>query len=453
MQTNFSLAQLAVDRNREAEKIIRSCVHCGFCLATCPPYTLLGDERDSPRGRIYQTKTLLEEDRAVTEGFVQHIDRCLSCLSCMTTCPSGVNYMHLVDEARTHIEESGIRPRQERWLRSGLATLLTRPGLFRTALVLGSVFAPLARPFASGRFRAMLDLMPGQLSPKSWANDAGTHPARSPAEPVRQAKGRVVLLKGCAQQVLAPETNEATIRLLNRLGYSVEIVAEETCCGSLELHMGKEEAAREKARQNVLAWSGELKKGDLKGVIVTASGCGTTVKDYGHLLRNDSSLCVMAEQISSLAKDITEFLVGEEVALAALSQGARESAFDPLRSSLGPVACHLPCSMQHGQKITWQPQKLMRAVGLEVREPAEGHLCCGSAGTYNIMQPELAGKLRDRKVSALENTGAVAVISGNVGCIAQIGGGTERPVLHTVELLDWMTGGPAPDSLSVLRER
>ncbi len=442
MQTNFSLAQLGVERNQNAEQIIRRCVHCGFCLATCPTYQLLGDERDSPRGRIYQTKTLLEQERNVTTGFIQHIDRCLSCLSCMTTCPSGVDYMHLVDEARTRIEESGLRPVREQIFRNILVILMTRPWLFRAAMVAGSFFVPVIRPFARGRFRAMLGLIPRRLSPVSRVNDPGRYG--------RAKKGRVILPRGCVQQVLTPETNEATVRLLNRLGYAVSVMAQESCCGSLELHMGREDAARQKARRNVRAWAAARQEGEVTAIVATASGCGTTLKDYGHLLRHDTDTA--AAETAALVRDITEFLLGESETLATLAQQARKSQSDPLRSALGSVACHLPCSLQHGQKVTWQPQKLIEAVGLDVREPVQRDLCCGSAGTWNIMNPELAQKLRTRKVNSLEDTGAELVVTSNVGCLTWIGGGTARPVVHIVELLDWMTGGPAPDSLGVLRQ-
>ena len=436
MQTNFSLAQLGIERNQNAEQIIRRCVHCGFCLATCPTYQLLGDERDSPRGRIYQTKTLLEHDRPVSAGFIRHIDRCLSCLSCMTTCPSGVDYMHLVDEARAEIEESGLRPLREKLVRNSLVVLMTRPWLFRAAMVVGSVFAPVLRPFARGRLRAMLDMIPSRLSPVSRVNDAGCYG--------RAEKGRVILPRGCVQQVLTPETNEATVRLLNRLGYAVEVVAQDGCCGSLELHMGRAEAARQKARQNLRAWTAARQNGEVAAIVATASGCGTTMKDYGHLLRHDAA----ATETANLVRDITEFLLEECETLTTLARQARQGQSDPLRSALGAVACHLPCSLQHGQKVTWQPQKLIAAVGLEVREPAQSDLCCGSAGTWNIMNPELAQKLRRAKVKTLDNTGAEIVVTSNVGCLTWIGGGTARPVVHIVELLDWMTGGPAPETLS-----
>lgn len=443
MQTDFSLAQLGVERNQNAEQIIRQCVHCGFCLATCPTYQLLGDERDSPRGRIYQTKTLLEQERTVTTGFIQHIDRCLSCLSCMTTCPSGVDYMHLVDEARAQIEESGLRPLREKLVRDSLVILMTRPWLFRAAMVVGSVFAPVLRPFARGRLQAMLGLIPSRLSPVSRVNDAGCYG--------RAKKGRVILPKGCVQQVLTPETNEATVRLLNRLGYAVSVTAQDGCCGSLELHMGREDAARQKARQNVCTWAAARQGGEVAAIVATASGCGTTMKDYGHLLRHDSDTA--AAETAALVRDVTEFLLSESETLTTLAQQARQRQSDPLRSALGAVACHLPCSLQHGQKVTWQPQKLIEAVGLEVREPAQSDLCCGSAGTWNIMNPELAQKLRRAKVNNLDNTGADIVVTSNVGCLTWIGGGTAHPVVHIVELLDWMTGGPAPECLAKLRSK
>lgn len=427
MQTHFTAAQLEDPGIQVADKILRACVHCGFCTATCPTFTLLGDERDSPRGRIYLIKEMLEQDLTPTETEVTHIDRCLSCLSCMTTCPSGVHYMHLVDQARVRIEEQYERPAADRWLRRLLAALLVRPQLFRAALLGGM----LARPFRGlfrGRLRAMLDLAPRGLPRPSTVD----RPQAFAAQGARRR--RVALLTGCAQRVLAPGINEATVRLLTRLGCEVVVAEGAGCCGALPHHMGQEEPAFALAKANVAAWSREIERGSLDAVVINASGCGTTVKDYGFMLRLDPEWAERAAKVSAITRDVSELLV--ELGLGA-AQAPR-----PLK-----VAYHAACSLQHGQKVTRAPKQLLAAAGFTVVEPPEGHLCCGSAGTYNLLQPELAGRLRDRKVANIESTQPDVVAAGNIGCITQIAGGTGLPVVHTVELLDWATGGPKPGNL------
>ncbi|MEX1205035.1 MAG: glycolate oxidase subunit GlcF [Dongiaceae bacterium] len=427
MQTGFTLAQLADPDVAEADKILRACVHCGFCTATCPTYVLLGDELDSPRGRIYLIKDMLENDRPASAKVVKHIDRCLSCLACMTTCPSGVHYMHLVDHARRHIEETFRRPLAERTLRALLAVVLPRPGLF--CLALGG--ARFARPFARllpGRLKAMAGLAPAAVPSPS----AVDRPQVFAAEGQRRA--RVALLTGCAQQVLAPQINEATVRLLTRHGVEVVVARGAGCCGALTHHLGKERPALAAARANVAAWHAELDGDGLDAVIVNASGCGTTVKDYGFMLRADPAWAGKAARVAGLARDVTEFMaaIGLRPALA--------------QSGLA-VAYHSACSMQHGQRITAEPRALLAAAGFALREIPEGHLCCGSAGTYNLLQPALASALRERKVRNIESVGADLVATGNIGCMTQLAGATRLPVLHTVELLDWATGGPAPPGL------
>ncbi len=436
MQTDFTLAQLADPDVRESEKILRACVHCGFCTATCPTYVLLGDELDSPRGRIYLIKDMLESGRAADRRVVTHIDRCLSCLSCMSTCPSGVHYMHLVDHARKHIQESYRRPAADRWLRRLLAWLLPHPGRFRLALVA----ARLAKPFAGlvpegllqGRARAMLSLAPGSIPPPSPADRPQTFPAEGPR------RYRMALMTGCAQQVLAPEINEATIRLLTRHGVEVVVARGMGCCGALTHHMGEEAPALASARRNVEAWTRELDRGGLDAIVINASGCGTTVKDYGFMLREDTRWADRAQRISGLAKDVSEVMseIGLKPAL-------------PGRGGL-TLAYHSACSLQHGQQVKEPPKALLRQAGFEVREVAEGHLCCGSAGTYNLLQPAIAGRLRDRKVANLEASGAEAIATGNIGCMTQIAGGTDLPILHSVAFLDWATGGPLPKGLEPL---
>jgi len=431
MQTQFSPEQLLDPGVNEAEKILRKCVHCGFCTATCPTYVTLGNELDSPRGRIYLIKDMLENNRPADEEVVRHVDRCLSCLSCMTTCPSGVNYMHLIDHARSHIEKTYKRPFMNRFLRGVLAQVLPYPGRFRLALQL----AKLGRPFAS-LFRksdslrpvaAMLDLAPQHL------------PAHQPVDAISPAKGdkrgRVAILNGCAQPVLNPGINAATLRLLNRIGIEVITPKGEGCCGSLVHHMGREEQALEQARHNVDVWTREIEAGGLDAIIVTASGCGTTIKDYGYMLRLDPAYKDKAAKVSALAKDVTEYLTSIELP-------------EPPQPASLTVAYHSACSMQHGQKIVRQPKDLLATAGFTVREPLEGHLCCGSAGTYNIMQPEIATKLRDRKVRNIEATGANLIATGNIGCMTQIASGSQLPIVHTIELLDWAYGGPKPAALS-----
>jgi glycolate oxidase iron-sulfur subunit len=430
MQTNFTLAQLADPNVADAEQILRACVHCGFCTATCPTYVLLGDELDSPRGRIYLIKDMLENDRPATQEVVKHIDRCLSCLSCMTTCPSGVHYMHLVDHARDHIEETYKRPLADRMMRGLLANVLPNRGRFRLALA----GARLARPFA-GLFESVAALKPLatmlKLAPaRPVTRSAGESVRRfAPAGP---RKARVAILDGCAQPVLRPEIDEAAIRLLTRMGVEVVRPVGAGCCGSLTHHMGKEDHALADARANVDAWSREIEGEGLDAIIITTSGCGTTIKDYGHMLRLDPAYAERAAKVSALAKDISEFLVERGLPAPVIAAGRR-------------VAYHAACSLQHGQKVRTAPKALLNAAGFTVLEPAEGHLCCGSAGTYNILQPEIAGKLRERKVANIERTSPEIIATGNIGCITQIGGGTAIPILHTVELLDWATGGPKPD--------
>jgi glycolate oxidase iron-sulfur subunit len=438
MQTNFTLGQLADPQNYASEKILRACVHCGFCTATCPTYVLLGDELDSPRGRIYLIKEMLENDAPATPEVVKHIDRCLSCLSCMTTCPSGVNYMHLVDHARDHIEETYQRPLSDRLLRWLLANVLTNPALFRVASVAGWLakpFAPVLRAMGLTRLAAMASLSPrGKLAPPG-DRTGKVHPVPG------NRKARVALLYGCINPVLAPSTNEAAIRLLNRAGVEVVIARNEACCGSLVHHMGREEQAMAQARNNIDAWIAEIDGEGLDAILVTVSGCGTTVKDYGFMFRADEAYAVKAAKVSSLAKDITEYLATLDLPPAA----APAHAAKPLT-----VAYHSACSLQHGQRVVREPKELLSKFGFVVKDVPEGHLCCGSAGTYNILQPELAQQLRDRKVANIERLVPDVIAAGNIGCITQIGGGTAIPVVHTVELLDWASGGPVPEPLQGL---
>lgn len=443
MKTEFSLTQLADPDIREADKILRACVHCGFCTATCPTYVLLGDELDSPRGRIYLIKDMLESDREPTQEVVKHIDRCLSCLACMTTCPSGVNYMHLVDQARVRVDQEYARPLPERFLRGVLAVVLPRPGLFRASMIAARIAKPLAAllPPSSGatsptffdRVRAMLTLAPARL-PAPGPSGGTIFPAEG------EKRGRVALLQGCAQQVLSPGINQAAIRMLTRHGIEVVLVAEEQCCGSLTHHMGRDADALERARANIDVWTNEADRGGLDAILATTSGCGTTIKDYGYMLREDRAYAAKAATISELAKDVTEYLSGLDIAWP---QGKNDLV----------VAYHSACSLQHGQKITQLPKELLSKSGFVVKDVPESHLCCGSAGTYNILQPGIARRLRERKVANIASTKPDVISAGNIGCMVQIGSvegadGTSVPVVHTIELLDWATGGPRPDALT-----
>jgi glycolate oxidase iron-sulfur subunit len=435
MKTEFSLAQLADPDIAEADKILRACVHCGFCTATCPTYVLLGDELDSPRGRIYLIKEMLEKDKPPTQEVVKHIDRCLSCLACMTTCPSGVNYMHLVDQARVRIEKDYVRPLTERALRLVLAWVLPRPRLFRFSMMLARLGRPLAgllptpgtasaSPGLLRRIKAMLALAPGSL-PKPGPSGGSVFAA------LGVKRGRVALLQGCAQQVLAPRINQAAINLLTRHGIEVVLVKDEQCCGALTHHMGRDGDALARARANITVWSAEAERNGLDAILVTTSGCGTVIKDYGFMLREDRDFAGSAARISALAKDITEYIGGLELQPA-------EQHSDIV------IAYHSACSLQHGQKITLLPKELLSKNGFVVKDVPESHLCCGSAGTYNILQPDIAGRLRDRKVANIATVRPDMIAAGNIGCMVQIAGGTSVPVVHTIELLDWATGGPKP---------
>jgi glycolate oxidase iron-sulfur subunit len=436
MKTDFSLAQLANPDIAEADKILRACVHCGFCTATCPTYVLLGDELDSPRGRIYLIKEMLEKNRPPTREVVKHIDRCLSCLACMTTCPSGVNYMHLVDQARVRIEKEYTRPLSERLLRTALAWILPRPEWFRASMIVArfgrwlGVLLPTpeavpANPGLVRRIKAMLALAPATLPPPGPAGGS-VFAARG------KKRGRVALLQGCAQQVLGPRINQAAINVLTRHGVEVVLVKDEQCCGALSHHLGRDDDALARARANVTVWLTEAEQNGLDAILVTTSGCGTVIKDYGYMLRADRDFAAAAAKISAMTRDITEYVEGMSLQPAQQPSGI-------------VVAYHSACSLQHGQKITQAPKELLSKSGFVVKDVPESHLCCGSAGTYNILQPDIANKLRDRKVANIATVRPDMIAAGNIGCMVQIAGGTSVPVVHTIELLDWATGGPKPD--------
>ena len=426
MQTFFNEDQLLELDFKRSNEVLRACVHCGFCTATCPTYQVLGDELDSPRGRIYLIKDMLENNRVPDQKTVTHIDRCLSCLACMSTCPSGVHYMHLVDHARAYIEDKYKRPLFERLLRWALVKILPYPTRFRLALLGAKIARPIARFLPDPRLRAMIAMAPKQVPPVSRNDDPQSF------APSIARKKRVVLMTGCAQRALNTDINDATIRLLQRLGCEIVIPQGQGCCGALTHHLGKTTESHAAAAQNIRAWQGEIDQGGLDAVVINTSGCGTTVKDYGHMFR-DTDLAEQAAQISSLAMDVSELLMQLEM--------------PDLEQKNIKVAYHAACSLQHGQQIKTFPKTLLQKAGFTVLEPADPHLCCGSAGTYNLMQPEISSQLKTRKVANLEALQPDIIAAGNIGCMMQIGSGTAVPVVHSVELLDWATGGPQPAAL------
>lgn len=435
MQTNFTLAQLADPDIQRSEQILRTCVHCGFCTSTCPTYVLLGDELDSPRGRIYLMKDMFENGRAATKDVVKHIDRCLSCLSCMTTCPSGVHYMHLVDHGRKHIEETYRRPLLDRLFRRFLAATLPYPKRFRPLVTFGAVTAPLARPLRKlmpARLRALVDLAPKKAPPPATVTN-GVYPAEG------EKTGRVALMTGCAQSVLGDPINAASLRLLRRHGCEVVVAGDGGCCGALVHHMGKQKASHAQAAALIDAWWAETETGGgagLDAIVIATSGCGTTVKDYGHMFADDPAYAEKAAAIAALAKDVTEYV--------------HDLGLKPAEAKPGlTVVYHSACSMQHGQKIIHKPAMLLRSAGFTVKQAQESHLCCGSAGVYNLLQPAIAEQLGARKAGNIQKAApqADAIVAGNLGCMAQIGRFTDTPLVHTAEMLDWATGGPKPAAL------
>lgn len=427
MKTEFTAKQLADPKIARANEILRSCVHCGFCTATCPTYQVLGDELDSPRGRIYLIKDMLENDRVPDAKTVKHIDRCLSCLACMTTCPSGVHYMHLVDQAREYIEEHYERPFVERALRWILARILPYPGRFRLALMAAQIGRPLARFMPDARLRAMLEMAPRRIPPVSRNDDPQSF------APEGTRRKRVALMTGCAQKALNTDINDSTIRLLTRFGCEVVVAEGAGCCGALTHHMGKTAESHATAARNIRAWAREMDGAGLDAIVINTSGCGTTVKDYGHMFRHEG-LAEDAARVSAIAMDLSEILTQLD-----LPEGPDKGL---------TVAYHAACSLQHGQKIKTLPKDLLKRAGFSVVEPADSHLCCGSAGTYNLMQPEISSQLKLRKVNGLEVLRPDVIAAGNIGCMMQIGSGTGVPVVHTVELLDWATGGPKPPAMA-----
>ena len=432
METNFSEQQLKDKDNKSSEKIIRKCVHCGFCNTTCPTYALLGNELDGPRGRIYLIKEMLEKNKPANEKIVKHLDRCLSCYSCMTTCPSGVNYMHLIDHGRSHIEKTYKRPFKDRVIRGFLSKALSKSLNFRIVVFLTQIVKPF-KFFFPKQIRKMISFMPTKF-PNKTLPSLEIYPPDNKKKPV----ARVALLTGCVQKVLSPQINDATIRLLNRHGIEVVVRKKIECCGSLDHHLGKEEQAKKNFINNILIWYEEYLNNGLDAIISNTSGCGTTLKDYGFLFRSDKELKKKAKKISELSKDITEYL-NEKVKLNFIKKK---------NDKVYKIAYHSACSMQHGQKIHQEPINLIKKTGNDVLEIPDGHMCCGSAGTYNLLQNEIAEKLLENKILNIKKIKPQIVSTGNIGCIMQISHRTKIPILHTVEIIDWYTGGPKPKVLN-----
>jgi glycolate oxidase iron-sulfur subunit len=432
VETNFSKDQLKDKDNKSSEKIFRKCVHCGFCNATCPTYQLLGDELDGPRGRIYLIKDMLENNKPANEKIVKHIDRCLSCYSCMTTCPSGVNYMHLIDHGRSHIEKTYTRPFADRFIRNFLSITMSNPINFKVLIFLGKFIKPF-KYFFTKKIREMISLIPKEI-PRNTIPKMQLYSPKNKKKPI----ARVALLTGCVQKIISPQINEATIRLLNRHRIEVVIPKNINCCGSLNHHLGKSDLANKDFKKNISIWYDEYLKNGLDAIISNTSGCGTTLKDYGFIFRSDENFKKKAKKISELTKDITEYL-DEKVKLNFINKSLNEKKYK--------IAYHSACSMQHGQKVHKEPLNLIKKTGNDVFEIPDGHICCGSAGTYNLIQSDIAKKLLINKISNIEKIKPQFISTGNIGCITQIGKATKIPILHTVEIIDWYTGGPKPEIL------
>ena len=431
MQTNFTKKQLQESNIFDANRIIRKCTHCGFCNATCPTYQVAGDELDGPRGRIYLIRDMLENNKPASEKITRHIDRCLSCYACMTTCPSGVNYMHLVDHARNHIEKTYVRPFFDRFIRILLSIILPSPKLFRIVGYLAKFANPFKFLFPK-KIKNMLKYMPTSFPKSNYEN-------KEVYSPKTKTYAKVALLTGCVQRVISPQINDSTIDILNRHGVEVIVPKEITCCGSLNHHLGKEDLAHKSFVNNINFWFKCYEERNIDAILVTTSGCGTTLKDYGHIFRDDpdKDLRKKAKIISSLAKDVTEYL-GKNIKLNFVEKDKKFK-----------IAYHSACSMQHGQKLHSQPINLLKKTGNEIVEIPDGHLCCGSAGTYNLLQSEMASELLVRKVSNIDKVKPDFISTGNIGCMTQISSGTKIPIVHTIEILNWYTGGEKPNAINL----
>ena len=401
MQTTLSQEARQLPRAEEAERILRSCVHCGFCNATCPTYQLLGDELDGPRGRIYLIKQVLEGND-VTRKTQAHLDRCLSCRNCETTCPSGVDYHNLLDIGRAVVDAAVQRPLGQRLLREGLRAVVPKPGLFKGLLGSGQVF------------RAVL---PATLQSKLPHN---VEPAK--ARPTRRHARQVLMLEGCVQPGLSPNTNAATARVLDRLGISITPGREAGCCGAVDYHLDAQAAGLNRARRNIDAWWPSIEQG-AEAIVQTASGCGAFIKEYGHLLSTDPAYADKAKRVSALAKDLVEVLRDEPLETLAISSSQR-------------VAFHCPCTLQHAQKLGGAVESVLTRLGFNLTAVPDSHLCCGSAGTYSLTQPELSRQLRDNKLNALESGKPEVIITANIGCQTHLNGAGRTPVRHWIELVE-----------------
>ena len=401
MQTTLSQEARQLPRAEEAERILRSCVHCGFCNATCPTYQLLGDELDGPRGRIYLIKQVLEGND-VTRKTQAHLDRCLSCRNCETTCPSGVDYHNLLDIGRAVVDAAVQRPLGQRLLREGLRAVVPKPSLFKGLLGSGQVF------------RAVL---PATLQSKLPHN---VEPAK--ARPTRRHARQVLMLEGCVQPGLSPNTNAATARVLDRLGISIMPGREAGCCGAVDYHLDAQAAGLNRARRNIDAWWPSIEQG-AEAIVQTASGCGAFIKEYGHLLSTDPAYADKAKKVSALAKDLVEVLRDEPLETLAISTSQR-------------VAFHCPCTLQHAQKLGGAVESVLTRLGFNLTAVPDSHLCCGSAGTYSLTQPDLSRQLRDNKLNALESGKPEVIITANIGCQTHLNGAGRTPVRHWIELVE-----------------
>ena len=401
MQTNLSEAAKKLPRAEEAESILRSCVHCGFCNATCPTYQLLGDELDGPRGRIYLMKQMFEGGE-VTEATQTHLDRCLTCRNCETTCPSGVQYHNLLDIGRDFMEQQVPRSTSERLLRTGLRTVIPRPGLFKALLGAGNTL----RPLMPATLKAH---MPRQVTPAKQ-------------RPQTVHARRVLILEGCVQPSLSPNTNAATARVLDRLGISVITAREAGCCGAVDYHLNAQEAGLNRARRNIDAWWPAI-EGGAEAIVQTASGCGAFIKDYGHLLRNDPAYATKAARVSALTKDLVEVVRSAELERLKVETDKR-------------MAFHCPCTLQHAQKLGGAVEDVLTRLGFHLTAVPDAHLCCGSAGSYSITQPEISHQLRDNKLNALESGKPEVIVTANIGCQTHLDGAGRTPVRHWIEIVE-----------------
>ena len=434
MQTNFKKNQLLDPEIENSEKIFRKCVHCGMCNATCPTYQILGDELNGPRGRIYMIKDMLENNKPASKKIVKHIDQCLSCYACLTTCPSGVDYLHLIDHGRNHIERTYSRPLFEKLLRAILAFVLPKPKLFKFLSKISSFMSPF-HFLLPKKLRRIISYIPKTFPLSKFPNNLVFKPSK-------KSISKVALLTGCVQKAISPNINDASINVLLRHGIEVHILKEVKCCGSLTHHLGKEKISHKYFIENINAWYSLYEKHKIDAILVNTSGCGTTIKDYAFIFKNhpDKLLRKKAKLVSDIALDITEYL--EESIKLDFTRSNHTKRYN--------IAYHSACSMQHGQKVHNQPIELLKKTGNNILEVPDGHICCGSAGTYNLLHDQLASELLKRKCDNIKKIKPDIIAAGNIGCINQIANGIEVPIVHTIELIDWFTGGEKPSGLSGL---